>query len=213
MVSREPRAVLRTVADRPEADLAVLVLHGGSADSFAPVSRTSLAAARLIPVAWAIARSPEQPAVWRLRNSVRGWNGDGAHVLADARRAVATIARIRPERPIVLVGHSLGGRVAFQLAGESPVVGAVGLAPWAVASDPVDHLTGVPLAVVQGTADRTIPEPSTRPWLGRAAAAGAELDEVIIDGGDHTMLRRWSRWHATTVAGVNWVRHAAARAR
>lgn len=216
MVSSHPRAVLRTVADRPDADLAVLVLHGGSSDSFEPVRRTSLAAARLIPVAWAIARGPDRPAVYRLRNSVRGWNGDGTAVLADARDAIRRIVAGsgRPDRPIVLVGHSLGGRVAFRLAGSTgsaPVVGAVGLAPWAVETDPVDHLDGVPLAVVQGTADRTIPLPTTRPWLARAVAAGAEIDEMVIDGGDHTMLRGWRRWHAATVAGVSWVRHAAAR--
>lgn len=216
MVSSDPRSVLRTVADRPDADFAVLVLHGGSSDSFEPVQRTSLAAARLIPVARAIARGPDRPAVYRLRNSVRGWNGDGAAVLTDAREAIERIAAAsgRPDRPIVLVGHSLGGRVAFRLAGPAgatPVVGAVGLAPWAVHQDPVDHLDGVPLAVVQGTADRTIPPASTRPWLARAAAAGAELDETVIDGGDHTMLRGWRRWHAATVAGVTWVRHAAAR--
>ncbi len=219
VVSSDPRAVLVPVADRPEADLAVLVLHGGSSDSFEPVARTSLAAARLIPVAWAIAHGPERPAVYRLRNSVRGWNGDGRAVLDDARTAIETISRTstrRPDRPIVLVGHSLGGRVAFRLAGPAgatAVIGAVGLAPWAVEQDPVDHLDGVPLAVVQGTADRTIPEPTTRPWLARAAAAGAELDETVIDGGDHTMLRGWRRWHAATTAGVSWVRHAAARTR
>lgn len=216
VVSSLPRAVLRTVAERPEADLAVLVLHGGSSDSVEPVRNTSLAAARLAPVAWAIARGPGRPAVYRLRNSVRGWNGDGAAVLGDAREAVDRISRQsgRPDRPIVLVGHSLGGRVAFRLAGpvgSTPVVGAVGLAPWAVERDPVEHLRGVPLAVIQGTADRMIPMTSTRPWLARAAAAGAELDETIIDGGDHTMLRGWRRWHAATVAGVSWVRHAAAR--
>ena len=116
---------------------AVLVLHGGSADSVAPVGRFALAALRLVPIARAIARQAPDAAVYRLRNSVRGWNGDGAEVLEDARWAVDLIAHAHPDVPVVVVGHSLGGRVAAQLAGDgSPVAGAVLLAPWRGADGP-----------------------------------------------------------------------------
>ena len=105
-----------------------------------------------------------------------------------------------------MVGHSLGGRVAMHVVRTSaPVVGAVGLAPWVAPGDPVDGLAGVPLAVVQGTRDRIVPEPSTRAWLARAERAGARIDSTLIEGGGHAMLRHLRRWHRLTVAGVQSV--------
>lgn len=146
--------------------------------------------------------------MFRLRNSVRGWNDDGAAVLGDARWAVEHIASACPGRPIVVVGHSLGGRVAAHLAADTehpehpPVAGAVLLAPWLEPSDPVDGLAGMPLTVVQGARDRIIPTRSTEAWLARAVAAGALIDRATVPGGEHAMLRHAGRWHRLCVAGV-----------
>ena len=169
------------------------------------VAPLSLAVLRLIPVAWAVARQVPDVAVYRLRFSVRGWNGDGSDVLADARWALGEIADRWPGLPVVLVGHSLGGRVALQLAGADGVAGAVGLAPWAEPGDPVDGLAGVPLAIVHGTSDRMIPQQSTSAWLARAAAAGAVINATLSEGGGHAMLRHWRRWHRLAAAGVRMV--------
>lgn len=215
-VQRSSGAVLFGPSAPRDARFAVLVLHGGSADSTAPVSRWSLAALRLLPVARAVARAMPGAAVYRLRNSVRGWNGDGAAVLADARWALEQIAGRVPDRPALVVGHSLGGRVAVRLAARSgsqgAVVGAVGLAPWLEPDDPVSALRDVPVAVVQGTRDRMIPTPSTEPWLTRAAAAGATIRRGVVDGGEHTMLRHYRRWHRLTAQSVEWVLETAHRA-
>ena len=132
-------------------------------------------------------------------------------VLGDARWALDEIAAASSRTfPIVVVGHSLGGRVAMHVVRTcEPVVGAVGLAPWVAPGDPVDGLAGVPLAVVQGTRDRIVPEPSTRAWLARAERAGARIDSTLIEGGGHAMLRHLRRWHRLTVAGVRSVLAAA----
>jgi fermentation-respiration switch protein FrsA (DUF1100 family) len=76
-------------------------------------------------------------------------------------------------------------------------------------ADPVDLLRGVPLAVVQGTRDRIVPEPSTRAWLARAARAGARIDSTLIDGAGHAMLRYFRRWHRLASDGVTAVLAAA----
>jgi alpha-beta hydrolase superfamily lysophospholipase len=179
------------------------------------VSGFAPAVLRLIPVAWTIAAHVPTAAVYRLKFSVRGWNGDGAAVLGDARWAIDEIASAHPGLPIAVVGHSLGGRVAMHVVGtrsrvdpsgnSSAVVGAVGLAPWVDPRDPVNLLEGVPLFVVQGTRDRIVPEPSTRAWLARAAQAGARIDSTLIDGAGHAMLRYFRRWHRLAAHGVTTV--------
>ncbi len=197
------RARLFVTAAPAEARSAVLVLHGGSVDSTSPVRPLSPAALRLVPVAGAVARQVPSAAVYRLRFSVRGWNSDGQAVLRDARWAVEQIAAQRPGVPIVALGHSLGARVAVQTARTTPaVVGAVGLAPWLVAEDPVDGLAGTRIFLVQGTRDKTIPEPSTRVWLARADRAGAQVESVLIQRAGHPMLRYARRWHRLAAQGV-----------
>ena len=99
-------------------DAAVLVLHGGSADSFASTRWRDLAVLRLWPVARAIARDVPDATVYRLRFSIRGWNGSGDAALRDARWALDIIRNREPGIPIVLVGHSLGGRVALRVGGD-----------------------------------------------------------------------------------------------
>jgi alpha-beta hydrolase superfamily lysophospholipase len=214
-------ARLHTVAKPPIPTAAVLVFHGGSATSTKQVSAVSPAVLRLIPVAHAVAAQQKTAAVYRLRFAVRGWNGSsksagGADVLRDARWALDQIAAAHPGLPIVVVGHSLGGRVAMHVAGmtvgpggSSTVVGAVGLAPWVDPADPVGLLNGVPLSIVQGTRDRIVPEPSTRPWLAKATAAGARVESTLIEGAGHAMLRYYRRWHQLTADGVASVLAAA----
>lgn len=214
--NRANGAVLSSVRRPAAPAAAVLVLHGGSADSVLPVGAFSLAAVRLLPVARAVARSIPDVAVYRLRNSVRGWNGDGAAVLGDARWAVSSIGAAHPGVPVVLVGHSLGGRVAAHLASAGgraeeggSIIGAIGLAPWLEPNDPVAGLRGVPISVVQGTHDRTIPTRSTEAWLSRAANAGALVQRVVVERGEHTMLRFYRQWHRLGVEGVSWVLESA----
>lgn len=152
-------ALTRTSAPA-DARGAVLVLHGGSADSTRPVARLSLAALRLVFVARSVARWVPDTAVYRLRNSIRGWNGDGDAVLGDARWALARITEAHPAVPIVVVGHSLGGRVAAYLARD-----------------------GRPSPARSGAAVGRTGGPVGRPIRGTAAADRTDVGTEAVDGG------------------------------
>jgi predicted esterase len=183
----------------------VLVLHGGSPDSFASTRWRDLAVLRLWPVARAIARDVPDATVYRLRFSTRGWNGSGDGALRDARWALDIIRNREPGIPIVLVGHSLGGRVALRVGGEQGIAGVVGLTPWIPSNDPAAQLAGVPVVVIQAGRDRVIPEQTTRPWLARAEHAGARLTRTVLPWAGHTMLRRFWVWHRLAAQGVHTV--------
>ncbi len=72
-----------------------LVLHGGKAHSYEPVEARHLSPLRMIPFARHLHRAGKDYglAVWSLRNSVRGWNGQDMSALHDARWALATDQR------------------------------------------------------------------------------------------------------------------------
>ena len=97
-------------------DGVVLVLHGGAQASRMPVAWWRLAVLRMAPFALTIvAASRRRPRRLRLKNRVRGWNGSRQDPVHDARWALDRIRRTLPGLPVVVVGHSMGGRVALQL--------------------------------------------------------------------------------------------------
>jgi predicted esterase len=209
MIISPAGAALTTVPARARsnsrAHAAVLVLHGGSEDSELPTRGRDLAVLRLWPVARVIARRVPGAAVFRLRFAVRGWNGDGASAVADARWALAQLRMQLPGWPIVVVGHSLGGRVAVHIGGDEDVAGVVLLAPWVPSGDPADQLAGVPVVLLQGGRDRSIPLATTEPWIARAQNAAAGISRTVLPWAEHTMLRRFWVWHRLAAAGVRTV--------
>ncbi len=128
------------------------------------VSRLStahqLAVLRMVPIArhLAAAGAADGLGVWRLRFRYRGWNARARAArtlpVADVRWAVQQLREQHGEVPIVLVGHSMGGRAALRAADEPGVVGLVGLAPWVTPQEPSKQVIGRRLLVVHGTRDR-----------------------------------------------------------
>jgi pimeloyl-ACP methyl ester carboxylesterase len=152
-VKLQPKLVDVRVPRDPEG--VVLVLHGGAGRrTRMMVSPTQLSVLRMIPVARRAARAGRgRLAVFRLLNSVRGW--DAKHTpVHDTEWALDRIAeRLGARPPTCLVGHSLGGRAALLALGRPEVRSAVALAPWVLPSDLPRGFDGRRVLFVHGTRD------------------------------------------------------------
>ncbi|GAA3455646.1 alpha/beta hydrolase [Dactylosporangium matsuzakiense] len=193
----EPHLVTRGAAD-PRA--LVVLLPGGQEYSTAS-ARRGVAYLRMLPFGRAAADAGPGVAVWRLRYRYRGWNEPERHPVADARWALDRAAHTHPGVPVILVGHSMGGRVALRVATAPGVAGVCALAPWL---EPPDHALptdpAVPLLIAHGDRDRTTdPGESAR----FAAAHGGRF--ILVKGENHTMLRRYSRWNRLVAGFVRTV--------
>ena len=98
---------------------AVIVAHGGTEVSTEPVSPLDPAVLRMIPLALAIRRALRGTGVMvvRPRYRVRGWNGELASPVPDLGEVLDGIGLRFGRIPVVLIGHSMGARAAFRVAG------------------------------------------------------------------------------------------------
>jgi pimeloyl-ACP methyl ester carboxylesterase len=173
----------------------VLVLHGGASRRHTMmVSPTQLSVLRMIPIARRIARAGgARLAVFRLLNSVRGWDSQHTPV-QDARWAMDEVrSRFGRSLPICLVGHSLGGRAALLSADAPDVISAVALAPWVYPTDVNQGLAGRRILIVHGSNDR-IARPENSAALARALAPITDVGYITVDGGKHAMLRHHAQF-------------------
>jgi Alpha/beta hydrolase family len=175
----------------------VLVVHGGQSESTLPVTATQLAVIRMIPVAAAIRRAVGDDGIEVRRPlfTVRGWNGASASPVSDLTAVLDALHGWSPGLPVVLVGHSMGGRAALRVAGHPAVIGVAGLAPWLPDGEPVGQLAGRRVLLAHGTADRITSPAETWAYAERARAV-TDVTAIEIRGGDHPMLRRAPLWHA-----------------
>ncbi|MFJ3586751.1 alpha/beta fold hydrolase [Streptomyces sp. NPDC090127] len=195
-------ALIRVPGGRPPhgARAAVLLLHGGRADGVEPPPRLNLPGRRMRPFEAAVVRAvrDEPVLVARVRYLHRGWNGPHAHPVADARRALDELRALTGPVPVVLVGHSLGGRAALRAAADPQVTGVVALAPWCPPGEPTGHLDGRTVVALHDEDDRVTSAADTWSYLGRARQAGARTSGIAMPAGGHTMIRDARRWHRLT---------------
>ncbi len=187
------------------ARAAVLVLPGGRAES-TDISRPwHLSVVRLRPFAREISRveASRGVTVASLRYRVRGWNGSQESPVADARWALDQLREQLGPAPVILVGHSMGGRTALRLADHPAVVGIVALAPWLPPGEPRVPLGARPLLVVHGTADRWTDPSASREYVAAAAADGTPAQWIPMPGHGHFMLRNRSRWRGLVTEFVS----------
>ncbi|MEV5970312.1 alpha/beta fold hydrolase [Streptomyces sp. NPDC051921] len=180
---------------------AVLLLYGGRSEGLGPPPPINLPALRMRPFSRGVARAlaGRDVLVAEVRYRHRGWNGGRRDAARDAEAAIATVRRTVGEVPVVLVGHSMGGRAALRAAGDPMVRGVVALAPWCPPGEPVAHLAGRAVYLLHDEADRVTSARESWEFVHRARSAGADATGIPMRGGGHTMLGGSSGWKRRTV--------------
>jgi dienelactone hydrolase len=175
-----------------------LFCHGGTATSVAPPRDQALSLVRMRAIERFVreAAGPHGITTQLLRYRVAGWNGEEADPLRDVRWA---LDRVRDEHgtelPVVLVGHSMGGRAVLRAGGDDQVAVVCALAPWTPPGEPVAQLSGRTVTILHGLGDRWVPASLSEDFAVRAREAGAQVARFTTAGG-HSMLRGAHRWHA-----------------
>ncbi|CAM5291333.1 hypothetical protein SAVIM338S_00303 [Streptomyces avidinii] len=206
---RGHRLVLRRLPPRPGG--AVLLLHGGRSEALEPPPLLDLPGARLRLFTPALLKAcgRDRIAVAQVRYRHRGWNGRREDALHDAREALRELTELTEfteltglvgEVPVVLVGHSMGGRAALRLAGHPRVRGVVALAPWCPPGEPVGQLRGRQVAILHDRHDRVTSAQDAWDYLARAERGGAHAVAVRMPRGGHTMVRDARTWHRTAAS-------------
>jgi pimeloyl-ACP methyl ester carboxylesterase len=172
-----------------------LVLPGGRARSDEVSRWWQLANIRVMLVAGALRRrlGPDVE-VRRVQYRYRGWNGPRMDAVRDAERVLDAVRHRFDPKSIVLVGHSMGGRVAAHLAGGADIGAVVALAPWWVGGDGDLIPPHTRLLVVHGTADTWTDPGASRIQTLRARERGLDAQWAGVKGAGHYMVRRWREW-------------------
>ncbi|KAA2252983.1 alpha/beta hydrolase [Solihabitans fulvus] len=195
-MTRQPRLDALAPATPSEVRAVVLVLHGGRQHDHGRVHRLRLAYLRMVPLARALRRAGRRHglAVWLLRYRYRGWNAPSLDPVADARWALARARAVYPGRPVVLVGHSMGGRTALRVADDPAVVAVCALAPWTEADEPVAQLAGRGVLIAHGDRERWTDPALSHRFAARAKEVTARVCRFAVLGDGHAMLRRAADW-------------------
>lgn len=199
-VSEPAAPALRLTAVPARSRAAVLLLHGGRSESLDPPSAWGAPAVRMLPFGRAVARATRGRGVafGTARYRHRGWNGDRADAAQDARRALDELVDRLGPVPVVLVGHSMGGRAALRVADHPVVRAVVALAPWCPLEDPVAQLDGRRAVLLHCPTDRITDARGSWELVHRARERGVAACGVVMPRGNHAMLRGAADWHRLT---------------
>lgn len=183
---------------RPDA--VVVMLHGGKDRSDQTVDTRSLSWRRSAVMQREVARRFQAAgaSTWLLRFNRRGWNG-GTDRIADARRGLDDVRRELGDVPVVLLGHSMGGRTAVHVADHPNVRGVVALAPWLPAGESVAALRGKRLYAAHGRRDRITSARATAAYVRRAAEVAEVADFTDMGPLGHYLLRGHREWNRVAV--------------
>lgn len=134
----------------------------------------------------------------------RGWYGSRAvDDMEDGKRSEQDVMNVlqlvRDEfnvdaNRIYLWGHSMGGAGTYHIAAKYPdLFAGLGVAAPAPESDApmdaiLDSIKHLPIFVLQGDEDTSVPVERTRAWVAKMAERGMQHVYVEIPGGDHSLL-------------------------
>jgi dienelactone hydrolase len=186
--SRPARGTTRGVA---------LFCHGGTVSKLDPPRERALSLVRMRAIEQYVHDTCADRGIgtYLLRYRVAGWNGPAADAYTDVRWGLEQLrAEHGPDVPVVLVGHSMGGRAVLRAGWEPPVRAVCALAPWTPPGEPVEHLRDQTVAILHGRGDRWVPASLSGTFAVRAEQAGARVARFTVAGG-HSMLRRAQLWH------------------
>jgi alpha-beta hydrolase superfamily lysophospholipase len=193
---REPR--LDAHHDPAEPRAMVLMLHGGQEHSNDDVTNRHASWWRLALMARSLRRfaAEHDLSVHLLQYRVRGWNdlADPAPV-RDARWALDRLVERHPGVPVVIIGHSMGGRTGCRVADDPAVAGVVALAPWLPKDEPNATIAGRHLHVIHGTRDRWTSPRWSREYVERSRPIAASATWTALPDAGHFMLRRVRTWN------------------
>lgn len=186
----------------------MLFLHGGRESGYGRVPAHRLSVLRLRPFARAVRERSPDTAVALLRYRYRGWNAPGADPVVDTQWAIEQLLSTHGALPVILVGHSMGGRAALRAAGHPQVAAVAGLAPWLPRGEPIDQLANRDVLLMHGTADVTTSPKTTAEFARAIAPIARRVACVLIKRSSHGMLQRARLWHELTAAYVDHVVNA-----
>lgn len=194
------QAMLTGDGELAKTKAAALLLHGGPEESVSPASARQVAVLRMAPIARHLLSvgTDSGLAVWRLLFRYRGWNKDHAHPLEDVQWAIRQLRLRHGDVPIVLIGHSMGGRAAVRAAGEAGVGGVLGLAPWLPDDEPREQLAGRRLLVVHGLRDRITSAEGSRQFIREVRPMATESTYIGLRRSGHSMVGRVRTWNQLT---------------
>lgn len=197
-----PRLRRVVAVDQPRA--LVLFVHGGLVRSKLPVQDRNFSLG-WPHIKWLQNRLSTRFAargveVWALIHRYAGWNSDThPSPVPDLEWALEEAARRHPDVPVILVGHSMGGRTSLRVAHHPAVRGLVGLCPW-WPEDEVLPPAGMPVRVAFAEWDWECPYPSMREFIHRAREV-ADVRVTNLGKDTHYMFRS-RRWEAFIVRTV-----------
>ncbi|GAB3587364.1 hypothetical protein GCM10027579_24590 [Calidifontibacter terrae] len=176
-----------------------LMLHGGQVEGLEATSNVDVAAAAVRLWTGRLRALAPDIAFVRVLNSVSGWNDPIKSPVADAEWALMRVKQLYPGLPIALVGHSMGGRVAFELVDRPDVQALVGLAPWLSDGYIEQRFLDTPTLLVHGRQDTVTSPDASRDLVNRIVDAGGEAHFESVPG-----------WHSLLVRSGQWQRDVAA---
>ena len=191
------------MADRNGTVGGVLILPGGRPRSAATSQAWQLANQRMVWLAWSLRRTlSPRIVVRRVQYHLRGWNSPALDALRDAENALFSMRRDTGARKLVLVGHSMGARVAVHLAAANDIGGIVALAPWWPHNDADLVPPSCRLLAIHGTADTWTDPRSSRVQTQWAHERGVDAQWVGVPNAGHYLLRDVRLWHRLTATFV-----------